>query len=93
MFNEYNIQVYDNYADVNGSFWNLCEISPFKTNISSNEMEILAPRSIRILSYLNTIHIRQKRTGTSLFKLNATIRVQPGELNKNVNNEHKSVNK
>lgn len=78
MLHEYNIQVYDNYADVNGSFWNLCEISPFKANIS-NETEILAPKSIRILSYLNTIHIRQKRTGTGLLKLNATIRIQPGE--------------
>lgn len=78
MLNGYNIQVYDNYADVNGSFWNLCEISPFEMNIS-NETEISAPRSIRILSYLNTIHIRQKRIGTSLLKLNATIRIQPGE--------------
>lgn len=33
-----------------------------------------------IISYLNTLHIRQKTTSESNINLNATIRIQQGEL-------------
>lgn len=69
-------QIYDNYADINGSYWNLCKLTSMEENY--NVGTFLTFTTIHITSYLNTIHIRQKTTDTNHLILNATVRIQPG---------------
>ncbi|XP_055323439.1 uncharacterized protein LOC129578625 isoform X2 [Sitodiplosis mosellana] len=69
------IEIYDNYADINGSFWNLCKLSTLEDNYKGDA--ILLPSPIHITSYLNTINIRQKTTDSINLNLNASVRVQP----------------
>lgn len=82
----------DNYADNNGTWWELCDISdiglPFFQGIdqlqkgdSKSQEELIKSYTsyhgpIHIRSYLNTLHIRQKVKGLIGAKLNATIFVQ-----------------
>jgi hypothetical protein len=64
------IEVTDNYADTNGTWWFLCE-------------EITGPggrarsSTLAITSYFNTLYIKQK-SGNSGVHLNATVKVYPG---------------
>ncbi|XP_031632855.1 uncharacterized protein LOC116346788 isoform X2 [Contarinia nasturtii] len=69
------IEIYDNYADINGSFWNLCKLSALDDNYRGDA--VLLPSPIHITSYLNTINIRQKTTDLINLNLNASIRIQP----------------
>ena len=70
------LQIYDNYADNNGSIWNLCELPTYDEN--SEIDTLLMPSPIHITSYLNTLHIRQKTIDNARnLKLNATVRIQP----------------
>ncbi|XP_068083923.1 uncharacterized protein [Anabrus simplex] len=62
------IEVSDNYADPNGTWWFLCEVS------EPDDPVLSAP--LAIASYLNTLHVRQ-RSGARGVRLNATVRVQP----------------
>lgn len=68
-------QIYDSYADINGSYWNLCKLSD---EIYRDSSALLLPSPIHITSYLNSLHIRQKTTDSNHLKLNASVRVQPG---------------
>ncbi|KAL7030062.1 hypothetical protein ACKWTF_006501 [Chironomus riparius] len=67
------IEIYDKYADRNGTFWQLCTIN---TKIDSNSIKQTSAPAIFITSYLNTIHIRQYSNNNQLGFLNATVRVQ-----------------
>lgn len=76
-------QIYDNYADNNGTYWHLCEI-PNKNvfNLLDESMEIdnlIRPSPIHITSYLNTLHIREITHNGSIVRLNATVRTQTGK--------------
>lgn len=62
------LEVIDNYADTNGTIWNLC-----KSKERGVEQDII-PAPLSITSYLNTLHIRQIDMGAIL---NGTLRVQP----------------
>lgn len=82
LFNNYiqlyiTLQIYDKYADRNGTFWQLCTITP---KIDSNSMKQTSAPAIFITSYLNTIHIRQYSNNNQLGILNATVRVQSGKI-------------
>lgn len=57
-----SIEVYDNYADTNGTRWLLCY------DRSKERSEIF------VMSYLNTLHLRQN-SGSSGVLLNATLKV------------------
>jgi len=70
-------QIYDKYADRNGTFWQLCTLN---TKIDSNSIKQTSTPAIFITSYLNTIHIRQYSNKNQLGILNATVRVQSGKL-------------
>lgn len=72
------LQIYDNYADNNGTYWSLCELPTYEEDTQMEPLVMASP--IHITSYLNTLHIRQKTTlNLNYLKLNATIRIQPGE--------------
>lgn len=61
------IEIYDHYSDVNGTKWFLCQ---------DNEDDPYFPKApIAILSFLNTLHIRQNN-GLIGTPLNGTVRVQ-----------------
>lgn len=70
-----SLQIYDSYADINGSFWSLCKLAD---EIYRDSSSLLLPSPIHITSYLNSLHIRQKTTDSNYLKLNGTVRVQPG---------------
>jgi hypothetical protein len=95
-----SLQIYDNYADFNGTVWHLCQISEnnihepnehFDREIRNDHRKLTEitnnykqpdPKTyaqqtapIFIISYLNTLHIRQQ-TGMGDSILNATIRTQ-----------------
>ncbi|KAJ8894758.1 hypothetical protein PR048_000065 [Dryococelus australis] len=57
------LEVVDNYADVNGTSWLLCEARGRSAPLA-------------IASYLNTLHVRQHSWGAGL-RLNGTLKVQP----------------
>lgn len=59
------IEVSDNYADSNGTWWFLCE-----TKVGPEQ-------PITITSYLNTLHVRQRSTEIGV-NLNGSVRVLPG---------------
>ncbi|KAK6632810.1 hypothetical protein RUM43_013581 [Polyplax serrata] len=61
------IEVTDNYADENGTWWFLCEMK--------NDPSVVIP-SLAITSYLNTLHIRQKSISVGT-RMNATVKVKP----------------
>jgi len=64
------IEVTDNYADTNGTWWFLCEaITGPGGRIRSS--------TLAITSYFNTLYIKQK-SHTSGVQLNATVKVYPG---------------
>ncbi|XP_044736742.1 uncharacterized protein LOC123298714 [Chrysoperla carnea] len=67
--NEGIIEIYDNYADQDGTKWYVC--------MNPNEDLLLPPSPISITSYLNTLHIRQINTEIGGIILNGTVRVQP----------------
>lgn len=63
------IEVRDNYADSNGTWWRLCE--------SEHDVPPLA-----ITSYLNTLHVRQLNNavaGTGV-RLNASVVLRTGKI-------------
>lgn len=80
--------MYDNYADINGTVWHLCELTAisngdiFHFNDDENDnspLQYSIQSPVHITSYLNTIHIRQtSESGADAVRLNATIRIQPG---------------
>lgn len=75
-----SVEVYDKYADKNGTSWILCPYSEsMKTShVSKRESRRdFTPPVIFMTSYLNTIHIKQSSLSSELGLLNATIRVQP----------------
>lgn len=62
-----SLEVFDRYADVNGTAWTLCS----STTAASSTF---AP--VHITSYLNTLHVRQlSGSGRSRVRLNASVRV------------------
>lgn len=76
---QFGLKIYDNYADNNGTYWSLCELPTYDEN-SDIDPYVMPSSPIHITSYLNTLHIRQKTTlNLNYLKLNATIRIQPGE--------------
>lgn len=68
-------QIFDNYADKNGTVWHLCEIEISPDDDDDVSMQ---PSPIHITSYLNTLHIRQYAGSDIGVKLNASVRTQPG---------------
>jgi hypothetical protein len=64
------IEVTDNYADTNGTWWFLCEAT-------TDPGGKLGTSTLAITSYFNTLYIRQK-SGASGVRLNATVKVYPG---------------
>ncbi|XP_065085313.1 uncharacterized protein LOC135707424 isoform X2 [Ochlerotatus camptorhynchus] len=78
------IEIYDNYADKNGTLWHLCELNhPNATSSKAYSAEykliennLAKPAPIYITSYLNTLHIRQRTVQGMGVRLNATIRMQ-----------------
>lgn len=79
-----SFQIFDNYADNNGTYWHLCEI-PTKNRVNllgvSTEIEsLIRPSPIHITSYLNTLHVREITHNASTVRLNATVRTQSGKL-------------
>lgn len=78
------LQIFDNYADNNGTYWHLCEV-PNKNRLNllggSTEIEsLIRPSPIHITSYLNTLHVREITHNGSNVRLNATVRTQSGKL-------------
>ncbi|KAJ6638368.1 Galactose-specific lectin nattectin, partial [Pseudolycoriella hygida] len=74
------LEIFDNYADNNGTYWHLCEV-PNRSNLNlldeSAEIEsLIRPSPIHITSYLNTLHIREITHNGSIVRLNATVRTQ-----------------
>lgn len=88
----YFAQIYDNYADRNGTLWHLCELnhnpggggapsqelskSAYSAEYKLIENNLARPAPIYITSYLNTLHIRQRTVQGLAVRLNATIRLQ-----------------
>ncbi|XP_055586798.1 uncharacterized protein LOC129739391 isoform X3 [Uranotaenia lowii] len=78
------IEIYDNYADKNGTLWHLCELNHVNASTSKAysaeykliENNLAKPAPIYITSYLNTLHIRQRNVQGMGLKLNATLRLQ-----------------
>ncbi|XP_055617633.1 uncharacterized protein LOC129762992 isoform X3 [Toxorhynchites rutilus septentrionalis] len=78
------IEIYDNYADKNGTLWHLCKLnhanesSPtaYSAEYKLIENNLAKPAPIYITSYLNTLHIRQRNVQGGGVHLNATIRLQ-----------------
>uniref|UniRef100_A0A6E8PJD8 Uncharacterized protein n=1 Tax=Aedes aegypti TaxID=7159 RepID=A0A6E8PJD8_AEDAE len=78
------IEIFDNYADKNGTLWHLCELNHPNASVSkaySAEYKLIEnsqakPAPIYITSYLNTLHIRQRNVQGMGVRLNATIRLQ-----------------
>ncbi|PSN38794.1 hypothetical protein C0J52_23227 [Blattella germanica] len=67
------IEVTDNYADANGTWWFLCESNP-------GQEGRIGSSTLAITSYFNTLYIRQ-RSGATGVRLNATVKVYPGKIN------------
>nr|XP_029711963.1 uncharacterized protein LOC109407380 isoform X3 [Aedes albopictus] len=78
------IEIFDNYADKNGTLWHLCELNHPNASASKAysaeykliENNLAKPAPIYITSYLNTLHIRQRNVQGMGIRLNATIRLQ-----------------
>ncbi|XP_062537723.1 uncharacterized protein LOC134206060 isoform X2 [Armigeres subalbatus] len=78
------IEIYDNYADKNGTLWHLCEVNHSNASVSKVysaeykliENSLAKPAPIYITSYLNTLHIRQRNVQGMGVRLNATVRLQ-----------------
>lgn len=62
------IEIADNYADDNGTWWFFCE--------TTSDSVLISP-SLAITSYMNTLHITQKSLAVGA-KMNATIKVKKG---------------
>ncbi|XP_059617745.1 uncharacterized protein LOC132262482 [Phlebotomus argentipes] len=72
------LEIFDNYADNNGSVWVLCSIHTADSQHISPTIFHQGYTPIFITSYLNTIHIRQRtRMGTESVPLNATVKIHP----------------
>ncbi|GAB0092216.1 C-type lectin-like [Sergentomyia squamirostris] len=72
------LEVYDNYADNNGTVWVVCSMETGTTQHpqSGNRQKSYPP--VFITSYLNTLHIRQHtKMGADTVSLNATIKIHP----------------
>ncbi|KAJ9597354.1 hypothetical protein L9F63_011794 [Diploptera punctata] len=63
------IEVTDNYADSNGTWWFLCKTNP-------DTRGQLGSSTLTITSYFNTLYIRQ-RSGAAGVQLNATVKIYP----------------
>lgn len=63
------IEIVDNYADDNGTWWFLCEVP--------SDLFFPTPQ-LAITSYLNTLHIRQRSLSVGA-KMNAKLKVKPGK--------------
>jgi hypothetical protein len=64
------IEVTDNYADTNGTWWFLCEAATELGGRSGSS-------TLAITSYFNTLYIKQKSRASGV-QLNATVKVYPG---------------
>lgn len=62
------IEIYDNYADSNGTQWYLCYYK-------ENENIFVPQAPIAISSYINTLHIRQKSKAVGI-PLNGTLKIK-----------------
>lgn len=63
------IEIYDNYADENGTSWHLC-------HDDTEDVDNIVPQApIAITSFLNTLYIRQRNGPIPGISLNATLRV------------------
>uniref|UniRef100_A0A336N481 CSON006260 protein n=1 Tax=Culicoides sonorensis TaxID=179676 RepID=A0A336N481_CULSO len=82
-----SIEVLDNYADNNGTWWELCDTSdiglPLLKDQKTRELQADDDKKvhnhnspIHIRSYLNSLHIRQKVKGLTGARLNATVFLQ-----------------
>uniref|UniRef100_A0A336N357 CSON009597 protein n=1 Tax=Culicoides sonorensis TaxID=179676 RepID=A0A336N357_CULSO len=82
-----SIEVFDNYADNNGTWWELCDTSdiglPLLKDQKTRELQADDDKKvhnhnspIHIRSYLNSLHIRQKVKGLTGARLNATVFLQ-----------------
>jgi hypothetical protein len=65
------IEVTDNYADSNGTWWFLCEANP-------DSGGRIGSLTLTITSYFNTLYLRQK-SGAAGVQLNATVKIYPGK--------------
>lgn len=80
--NQSALEVYDKYADVNGTRWHLCS--------SAEENEIVTPQvPTAITSFLNTIHVRQTNVNGGFF-LNGTLKLQQDPTYKDKLLRHKN---
>uniref|UniRef100_A0A1B0GQ85 Uncharacterized protein n=1 Tax=Phlebotomus papatasi TaxID=29031 RepID=A0A1B0GQ85_PHLPP len=69
------LEIYDNYADNNGTLWVLCSIH---TDQHFPTISHHSYTPIFITSYLNTLHIRQRtKMGIDGVLLNATVKIHP----------------
>lgn len=72
------VQIFDKYAEKNGTFWLLCPLNKNVDGAKVIQKRDTSSSVIFITSYLNTIHVRQRSAVSGLGLLNATVRVQPG---------------
>ncbi|XP_037027805.1 uncharacterized protein LOC119068348 isoform X6 [Bradysia coprophila] len=74
------LEIFDNYADNNGTYWHLCEVpNSNRLNLLDDPSGIdslIQPSPIHITSYLNTLHVREITHNGSIVRLNATVRTQ-----------------
>lgn len=75
-WNRFLHQIYDKYAERNGTVWRLCRASA-AGELAKNSIS-QASSVIIITSYLNTLHVRQRSVRSDLGLLNATVRVHSG---------------
>ncbi|XP_044766499.1 uncharacterized protein LOC123322609 isoform X2 [Coccinella septempunctata] len=66
------LEIYDNYADRNGTIWKLCYDPPTPN-------AIIPINRLEITSFFNTIHLRQISGRNSGISLNGSIKIQPDE--------------
>ncbi|KAL1516744.1 hypothetical protein ABEB36_000608 [Hypothenemus hampei] len=86
--NNGEIEVFDNYSDVNGTLWRLCHSSESR----EDEGGLTSSPTISIKSFMNSIQLRQ-RNGLHGNYLNGTLRVlnDEGFKKKLINYSHKDV--
>ncbi|XP_055685615.1 uncharacterized protein LOC129791455 isoform X2 [Lutzomyia longipalpis] len=69
------LEIYDNYADSNGTVWILCPIHASTQDVPPTKFQ-QGYTPIFITSYLNTIHIRQRtKMGIEGVPLNASVKI------------------
>lgn len=66
------LEIYDNYADRNGTIWKLCYDPP-----TPNAITLI--NRIEITSFFNTLHLRQISGRNIGISLNGSVKIQPDE--------------